>query len=50
VIQIVAFSVVRMVAIRDVKARIESGDIATAVYLMSISIAVGVLNAACMTA
>jgi putative membrane protein len=50
VIQIVAFTVVRMVAIPDVKARIENGDVAAAVYLMGISITVGVLNAACMTA
>ncbi|MET0295192.1 MAG: DUF350 domain-containing protein [Phenylobacterium sp.] len=50
VIQIVAFTVVRLVAMPDVKARIEAGEIAAAVYLMSISIAVGVLNAACMTA
>ena len=50
VIQIVAFTVVRLVALPDVKTRIENGEIATAVYLMGISIAVGVLNAASMTA
>ncbi|MET0273871.1 MAG: DUF350 domain-containing protein [Phenylobacterium sp.] len=50
IIQIVAFTVVRLVAMPDVKARIEAGEIAAAVYLMGISIAVGVLNAACMTA
>lgn len=49
-IQIVAFTVVRLVALPDVKQRIENGEIATAVYLMAISITVGVLNAACMTA
>jgi len=50
VIQIVAFTVVRLVALPDVKQRIENGEVATAVYLMAISITVGVLNAACMTA
>jgi putative membrane protein len=50
VIQVVAFTVVRLVALPDVKQRIENGEIATAVYLMAISITVGVLNAACMTA
>ncbi|HEX2559259.1 DUF350 domain-containing protein [Phenylobacterium sp.] len=49
VIQIVAFTVVRLVALPDVKARIERGEISTAIYLMAISIAVGVLNAASMT-
>jgi putative membrane protein len=50
VIQIVAFTVVRMVVMPDVKARIEAGEMASAVYLASVSIAVGLLNAACMTA
>jgi putative membrane protein len=49
VIQIVAFTVVRLVALPDVKQRIENGEISTAIYLMAISIAVGVLNAASMT-
>jgi putative membrane protein len=49
VIQIAAFSVVRMIALPDVKARIESGETSIGVYLASISIAVGLLNAACMT-
>ncbi|MFC3079271.1 DUF350 domain-containing protein [Phenylobacterium terrae] len=49
VIQIVAFTIVRLVALPDVKARIERGEISTAIYLMAISIAVGVLNAASMT-
>ena len=49
VIQIVAFTVVRHLVIKDVRARIERGDMATAVYLFAISIVVGVLNAACMT-
>lgn len=50
VIQIAAFTLVRTVAMKDVSARIEKGEIAAGVYLLSISLAVGVLNAACMTA
>ena len=50
VIQIAAFSLVRTVAMKDVGTRIEKGEIAAGVYLLSISLAVGVLNAACMTA
>jgi putative membrane protein len=50
VIQIVTFWVVRRVALPDVSARIERGEISTALYLLSISLAVGILNAACMTA
>ncbi|HEY9217313.1 MAG TPA: DUF350 domain-containing protein [Phenylobacterium sp.] len=49
VIQIVAFTLVRMIALRDVKARIENGEVSTAIYLAAISIAVGLLNAASMT-
>lgn len=49
VIQIVAFTLVRVIALPDVKARIENGEIAIGVYLAGVSIAVGVLNAACMT-
>lgn len=49
VIQISAFTLIRMVVMKDVAARIERGEIAAGVYLMSISLAVGVLNAACMT-
>lgn len=50
VLQIAAFTLVRLVAMKDVAARIEKGEIAAGVYLLSISLAVGVLNAACMTA
>jgi putative membrane protein len=50
VLQIAAFTLVRVVVMKDVAARIEKGEIAAGVYLMSISLAVGVLNAACMTA
>ncbi len=49
VIQIAAFTIVRKLFLPDVKARIEAGETAAGVYLMSISIAVGLLNAACMT-
>jgi putative membrane protein len=50
VIQIAAFTLVRVVAMKDLSARIEKGEIAAGLYLMSISLAVGLLNAACMTA
>lgn len=50
VIQIMVFWVVRRVALPDVSARIERGEMAAAVYLFFVSVVVGVLNAACMTA
>ena len=50
VLQIGSFTLVRLLAMKDVAARIERGDLAAGVYLLSISLAVGVLNAACMTA
>jgi putative membrane protein len=50
VIQIVTFVLVRMIALPDVRARIENGEVSVAVYLAGISIAVGLLNAACMSA
>lgn len=50
VIQIAAFTLVRVVVMKDVTTRIEKGEIAAGVYLLSISLAVGLLNAACMTA
>jgi len=49
VIQIAAFALVRVIALPDVKARIENGEVSVAIYLAGISIAVGLLNAACMT-
>ena len=49
VIQIIAFTLVRVIALPDVKARIENGEVAVGVYLAGVSVAVGVLNAACMT-
>ena len=50
VIQVVTFWLVRRIALPDVSARIERGELSTALYLMFISITVGILNAACMTA
>jgi len=49
VIQIAAFTLIRLVVMRDLAARIERGEIAAGVYMLSISLVVGVLNAACMT-
>lgn len=48
-IQIVAFWAVRRIVLPDVSARIERGEMSAALYLLTISLAVGVLNAACMT-
>lgn len=50
VIQIVAFIVVSRLVYRGLAARIEAGELAAGIYLASISIGVGLLNAACMTA
>ncbi|MDQ8028293.1 MAG: DUF350 domain-containing protein [Brevundimonas sp.] len=49
VIQIVAFIIVSRVLYRALADRIQTGDLAAGVYLASISIGVGLLNAACMT-
>lgn len=49
VIQIVTFTGVRMIALPDVKARIEAGEVSVGIYLAGVSVAVGLLNAACMT-
>lgn len=49
VIQIVVFVFISRVAFRNFVARIEAGEIAAAVYMASLSIGVGLLNAACMT-
>lgn len=49
VVQIAAFSGVRLLALRDVKARVENNETSIGVYLAGISITVGLLNAACMT-
>ena len=50
VIQIVAFTIVRMVVMRDFSDRIVRGELAAAIYMASISLGVGLLNAACMSA
>lgn len=50
VIQILAFIVVSRVLYKALASRIEEGEMAAGVYLASISIGVGLLNAACMTA
>lgn len=50
VIQIVSFIVVSRLVYRALAARIEAGELAAGIYLASISIGVGLLNAACMTA
>jgi len=49
VVQIAVFCGVRFLALRDIKARVEANEISIGVYLAGISIAVGLLNAACMT-
>ena len=49
VIQILAFLVVSRVLYKALASRIEAGEMAAGVYLASISICVGLLNAACMT-
>jgi putative membrane protein len=49
VVQIVTFWAVRRLALPDVSARIERGEMSAALYLLMISLAVGILNAACMT-
>ncbi len=49
IIQIVAFTVVRRFAMPDFSDRISRGELAAATYMASISITVGLLNAACMT-
>ena len=49
-IQIIAFTVIRRFVMPDFSDRISRGELAAAIYMASISITVGVLNAACMTA
>ena len=48
-IQIFAFLIVRRLVLPNVKQHIENNEIGPAIYLASISVAVGILNAACMT-
>jgi putative membrane protein len=49
VIQIVTFWAVRRLALPDISKRIEAGEMSAAIYVLMISLAVGILNAACMT-
>ena len=50
VIQILAFTIVRRVVMPDFSDRIVRGEVAAAIYMGSISLGVGLLNAACMSA
>ncbi|WBH17427.1 DUF350 domain-containing protein [Sphingomonas radiodurans] len=49
VIQIVTFTVVQRIVMRDLGERIVRGELAAAIYMASISLGVGLLNAACMS-
>jgi putative membrane protein len=49
-IQILSFVVVSRLLYKALASRIEAGEMAAGVYVASISIGVGLLNAACMTA
>ena len=49
-IQIVAFTIVRRIVMPDFADRIVRGEMAAAVYMGSISLCVGLLNAACLSA
>jgi putative membrane protein len=48
-IQIVTFTIVRVAVMRDFSDRIVRGELAAAIYMASISLGVGLLNAACMS-
>lgn len=50
VIQIVAFTIVRRIVMPDFSDRIVRGELAAAIYMGGISLGVGLLNAACMSA
>ena len=50
VIQILAFVIVSRLAFKGFVERIEKGEVAAALYMASVSICIGLLNAACMTA
>lgn len=49
-IQILAFLVISKLAFKGFVERIEKGETAAALYMAAVSICIGVLNAACMTA
>ena len=50
IIQIVAFLIVRALVVKDLAARIERGELSVGIYLAAISITVGLLHAASLTA
>ncbi len=49
IVQILAALTIRMLVIKDVHSRIERGEVATAIYLAAVAIAIGLINAASMT-
>ena len=49
VAQTVAFAIVRFIFMPAIVKRIEEGEVSAGIILASVSIAVGLLNAACMT-
>lgn len=49
VAQLVAYGIVRFAFLRQIVKRIESGEMAAGIVLAGLSVAIGVLNAACMT-
>lgn len=49
VVQILSFTILRRFIVTDVKAKIEAGNMAVAIYLAATAVAVGLLNAASMT-
>ena len=49
-LQIAAFWLIRKLALRDLSDRIVRGEMSAGIYVLMISLSVGILNAACMTA
>ncbi|HGF7475954.1 TPA: DUF350 domain-containing protein [Vibrio mimicus] len=47
--QVIAFGIVRFVLVPHIKERIEKNEIPSGIILAAVSIAVGILNSACMT-
>ncbi len=47
--QVVAFAMVRFIFMKAIVKRIEDGEISAGIILAAMSVAVGLLNAACMT-
>lgn len=47
--QLLAYAIVRFLFLREIVKRIESGEMAAGIVLAGLSIAIGLLNAACMT-